>query len=349
MPSKKGTKKIKINFQPKKTANKLLSVLKDREREVIDGRFGLSNESRRTLDSLGKGYGITRERVRQIEDAALRSIRSSSNFEEARAVFDELKEIIEDHGGIVSEEYFLDQASSDPIIKNHLNFYLVLGDDFKKFKEDKDFKARWATDEDLAEKIHNALHKLHDDLDESELLTEEKMVMRFLDGLDGVKDGVIREDVAKLFLLLSKVVGSNALGAYGLTSSRNISARGIRDKAYLVMQKSGSPMHFSEVAREITKEFGAPANPATCHNELIKDDRMVLVGRGVYALKEWGYRSGVLREVIQELLREKGPMTREEIIENVLRERYLKKNTIMVNLQNPRYFKKDENGLYHLA
>ena len=52
-------------------------------------------------------------------------------------------------------------------------------------------------------------------------------------------------------------------------------------------------MHFKEVAEAISKTFGKKTHYATCHNELIKDSRFVLVGRGMYALAEWGYQAGI--------------------------------------------------------
>ena len=83
-----------------------------------------------------------------------------------------------------------------------------------------------------------------------------------------------------------------------------------------------------------------------CNNELIKDDRFVLVGRGYYALKEWGYKAGVVRDVIKDILEKEGPLTKDEVVEKVLKERFLKKNTILVNLQNPLYFTRTEDGKY---
>jgi DNA-directed RNA polymerase delta subunit len=113
-----------------------------------------------------------------------------------------------------------------------------------------------------------------------------------------------------------------------------------------MMRKHGSPMHFREVAKAVTNTFNKKCHTATCHNELIKDGRFVLVGRGIYALSEWGYKSGVVRDVIKELLKKNGPMSKEDIVDQVMKERYLKKNTILVNLQNSKYFKKNKGGLY---
>ena len=113
-----------------------------------------------------------------------------------------------------------------------------------------------------------------------------------------------------------------------------------------MMRKHGSPMHFREVAEAITNTFEKKCHTATCHNELIKDNRFVLVGRGMYALSEWGYKPGVVRDVIKEILKREGPRTKEEVVDKVLKERYLKKNTILVNLQNPKYFKKNKDKKY---
>ena len=107
------------------------------------------------------------------------------------------------------------------------------------------------------------------------------------------------------------------------------------------MRRNGEPMHFKEVALEINKTFGKKAHVATCHNELIKDPRFVLVGRGMYGLKDWGHTGGVVRDVITQVLKEAGhPLPKDEIIKRVLAKRIVKPNTVLVNLQNSKFFKK---------
>jgi thioredoxin reductase len=112
------------------------------------------------------------------------------------------------------------------------------------------------------------------------------------------------------------------------------------------MRRNGSPMHFKEVADSISKTFNKKVHYATCHNELIKDPRFVLVGRGMYALSEWGYKAGIAREVIRDILKRDGPLSKEEVVKRVNKERYFKTNTILVNLVNQKYFKKNKSGLY---
>ena len=277
----KKTRKIKLTFKPQNSSKKLLKGLKDRDRYVLESRFGLNEVKKKTLESIGQEYDITRERVRQIQDAALKAIRKSDSYDEAREIFAEIETMIHGMGGIVAEDHFLETVGDDELVQNHIHFHLVVGDNFKKHKEDKKFHSRWSVNGELATKVHSALEKLHNHVTDEELLSEEQMIMKFLDRLDGVEDGYVDDEIAQQFLKLSKMVNKNPLGDWGLTSSQNISVRGIRDYAYLIMKKNGSPMHFREVAESISDTFGKKAHPATTHNELIKDDRFVLVGRGM--------------------------------------------------------------------
>jgi hypothetical protein len=108
-------------------------------------------------------------------------------------------------------------------------------------------------------------------------------------------------------------------------------------------------MHFRDVANAITDLFAKKAHVATTHNELMKDERFVLVGRGLYALSEWGYRPGVVRDVISDIIKKQGPLTREQVLEEVRKVRYVKDNTVLVNLNDPKHFKRSKEGKYALV
>ncbi len=344
--------KVKITFKPKQTTKKILKPLQDRARYVIVNRFGLEDGERKTLEAIGQEFGITRERVRQIENFALAAIKKADTYAEAKEIFEEIEAIIHSLGGVVSEESLLSELASDQVTQNHIHLYLVLGEQFKEQKENDKFKKCWVVDDGTSICVYKALEGIHGDLKEHDLVSERDLIKKFLDHSHtaSVPDIHKNETTAKRWLGISKALASNPLGEWGKSTSPNVKTRGIKDYAYLVMRKAGSPLHFREVAEAISKTFGKKIHVATCHNELIKDDRFVLVGRGFYALKEWGYRGGVVREVIENILKEEGKaLSREEIVDRVLKERYLKKNTILVNLQNPKYFKKDKNGLYFLS
>lgn len=348
--TKTRTRSVSLSFRPAQTVKRLLAALPERARDVLISRYGLAGSPRRfTLEAIGKRYGITRERVRQIENYALGSIRRSDVYTSEKPAFTELEQLLHSLGGVVVEDELLAEVSPDQTVQHQVHFLLVVGETFKREREDEHFKHRWYIDEGLARKVHDALLKLYKNLTDKDLVTELDIIAQFLTHVEDVADHLKQEQIVRRWLNLTKLIGKNALGEWGLITSPNIRAKGVRDYAFLVLRKHGSPIHFREVAQSIEKLFGRKAHVATTHNELIKDPRFVLVGRGLYALAEWGYMSGVVKDVIRKILEKHGPLSKKEIVEKVLKERYVKENTILVNLQNPRHFKKDREGRYSVV
>ncbi len=338
---------IKLSFKPKTVTKKLLAELPERAREVLTLRYGLGKEVRpATLEAIGRRFGITRERVRQIENHALASLRKSQAFQEQLPVFKELAEHIDALGALVPEEEFLSLTAKDTATRNHIHFLLILGHFFERLKEDKEFTHRWSVDSSVTEAVHTALRNLYAQLSDEDLIPEYEMIQKFLQEVAHLNEKYKQEEIVRRWLSLSRRIGRNPLGEWGKAESPNVRAKGMRDYAYLVIKRHGSPMHFREVAAAITELFNRRAHEATCHNELIKDPRFVLVGRGLYALKEWGYIDGVVKDVIANILKKYGPLTREQVIEYVKRERYVKENTILVNLQDTSLFVRHPDGTF---
>lgn len=336
------------NLNIKTATAKLVKDLPDRARDVLIGRFGLDGKNPQTLEAIGKKYGITRERVRQIEAHGLSKLRTSPAIAHAAPIFDWLKSQVDAHAGVIGEEYFLGQVLKNNAHENHVRFFTELGDDFDKGKETDDLRSHIVTDKNAPQKIKKALEALHASLDE-EPLTQEEMTVRLASYVEGEDAKNLPENVLTSWLHLSKHFAQNNLGEWGLASSPNIKPRGMRDLAYLVMKKHGSPLHFREVSKRIKDTTGKKAHEQTVHNELIKDKRFVLVGRGMYALSEWGYKKGVVRDVIASVLKSEGPLSKDQLIKKVLQERYVKENTILINLQDKKYFKKLTDGTFALA
>lgn len=340
----------KLSITPKQVTKRLLAAVSPRARDVLTHRFGLgATPERKTLEHIGKKYNITRERVRQIENFALNSIAKSDTYTAEQEAFEELRQFLAAYGSVLAEEDMLSLVANDESSCNHVYFLLTLGEPFEKRKEDMHFCHHWSVDADLRDSIADALSSIASELKPNDLIAESDMIAAFRKRLGSVPREYDREDVLRRWLRLSKKLGANQLGEWGLASSPNIRIRGIRDYAYLVIRHHGSPLHFSEVAKLITEMFGCRSHPATCHNELIKDkQRFVLVGRGLYGLAEWGYTDGVVRDVIADILRSHGPLSKEELVSRVLKERHVKENTVMVNLQNKKYFVRMDDGRYAL-
>lgn len=337
-----------LSFSPKQVSKELLNELPERARKVISDRYGLGGSGeQRTLESIGEDYGITRERVRQIENHSLETLRGSDTYTTHKKSLEDLKNVLNELGTVVAEETLLTVVPKNDTERNHVVFLLTVGHQFDDRREDAHFNRRWHADRDISDRVERALVNLYEKTSPDELMTETDFIERFSKELksEGVKGKP--EEVLKRWLEISKRLGKNPLGEWGRVESPHVRIKNTRDFAYLTLKRHGNPMHFTEVAKGINSLFNREAHPATTHNELIKDKRFVLVGRGLYALQEWGYNPGIVRDVIRGIISREGSLTRDEIIERVKRERYVKDATIVVNLQN-NVFVRTPDGKYGL-
>lgn len=319
------------NFNYQKICSDLISNLEGRQKEIICRRFGLNEGERETLESIGKDFGICRERVRQIQEDALGKIRTKLNGYEK--VFDAFLEYFKKFGNFKKEDILLNELGQKKF-KNHVYFLLTLkGEPFQRLNETDKFYSLWFVDKSSIQSAESILNFLYNQLQK----TGQPVKFNDLEFPFPLK-----KEVALSYLEVFKEIEKNDEGVYGLKEWPEINPRGIKDKAYLVLKKLGKPLHFSQVAHLIEG-----SHLQTVHNELIRDSKFVLVGRGIYALREWGYSPGQVKDVISEILKqEKKPLTKEEILEKVSRQRMVKTNTILLNLSNKKYFERDSQGRY---
>ena len=334
----------------------LLSVLNTRNKDVISRRFGLKTGKKETLESIGKSYGITRERVRQIEEVSLKQIRDNLNSGLAAKIkpFVSLAEnILEQAGGVAKEEDLFIKFSGvakDSPANAALVLFLSLDGGLKKFTETEDLDSYWALSEQHAESFRKSLDTFTSFIEkEKEPIPESIVVDFYKKSGASIKD--VTPAVVASYLSISKNIAKNNFGQVGLVSWPDIRPRGVRDKAFLVLRRDGKPKHFREIAQLINASGfgGRKANVQTVHNELIKDKRFVLVGRGLYGLAEWGYKAGTVKDVIVDLMHSAGkPLHKKEIAAQVLSHRMVKENTIVLNLQDSKTFEKRGDGVYAL-
>lgn len=158
-------------------------------------------------------------------------------------------------------------------------------------------------------------------------------------------------DHIKAIASISKQLAS-LNGYWGLAKWPTVNPKNIRDKIFVVLEAHKQPMHFSEIATAISNSNFRRKNVTiqAIHNELIKDPRFVLIGRGIYALSSWGYAKGTVSDIIAHVLKEAGePLTREEVVKRVLHARKVKETTVLLNLQNKELFEKVDKDSYTLA
>ena len=324
------------------------SIDHDREREIISRRFGLFDR-KETLEQIGELLGITRERVRQLEKAILTKLKTSTKEGKLTGINqlqDLLKESINDRGGIIrvselgsyltknntkidqSQIFFVAEMCPDLIVVPDSDlFYQSVGilalHDTAKIKE-------------LVDMIIATVKKIGSQA-KIEKITEET-------GSD-----LGSQRVRALASISKQLATLN--GKWGLIKWPTVNPKNIRDKIYVILKEHGSPLHFNEISEAIKKSEFKRKDVTTqaIHNELIKDKRFVLIGRGIYALKEWGYEKGTVADIIADVLKKASkPLHRDEIIKEVLKSRFVKETTILLNLQGKPQFKRVAKATYGL-
>lgn len=342
-------------FKAADVVKELLTQLKDRDRQILMHRYGLEGYPTKTLAAIGNEQNLTRERVRQIEKDLMKHLKKAGskadNFLRAKEF---LMDIITEHGRIIAEENLLIYLNIDEEQeKNAIVFLLHLIEELEHFIHD-NYKKSWVSvlfNQDLLHKFAAESKRILDEhkrpLPTAEFLEHFKKTEFYQQNQNDLNDKIVVN-----FLELAVDIEKNVFGSWGLTYWKEITPKDVGDKAYLVMKYHAKPEHYSEITEMINRQKfdNRTAYKETVHNELIKDPRFILIGRGIYALSEWGYRPGVVADVIIDVLKAAGkPLTRDQIIEEVLKRRMVKKNTILVGLSNKKVFRKVGKNLYALS
>ena len=360
-------------FSPVETLQTLFANLAEKERDVITKRFGLGQIKKHTLEEIGQHYGITRERVRQIENLSIKKLK------ELRDLKDEIREaetlviqLLEQYGGVMEEAFFLENVfnymSTHPDAENSLLFLAehIFSDNISRVHQDKEFNHVWrlkGSDVDFLKQVITEMVRIVENNGEPINLTSLMDKFKASEFFGANRDRIMSlttmleatdEDIDKIlesYLRASRKIKQDIFNNWGLINWGIVKPKKINDKIFLTLKKSGRPMHFTEIASAINENAfdGKVAYAPTVHNELILDDKFVLVGRGIYALSEWGYKPGNVAEVIEEVLRADGPLSKDQVIDKVLERRNVKRSTVYLSLMNHPKIKKNEKGKYLLS
>lgn len=326
-----------------------LQALDARSRDIIVRRFGIGKDEKETLESIGKEYGITRERVRQIEANAKKELTAMREL--FTSIENLLLNIFKEHGGLLAEHHAVDvvlDKTGTAVSPHTLHFYLTILPHFTAAQPNNLFETHWKHEESLHTQIEAIV------LTAMEILKEKNAPISLADLTSEISQkltGTVPHTHIQAALKASKHVSKTAFGDWGLIGWAETSPRGVGDKAFAVLRRKGEPAHFRDITTMINDAAfdNKKANPQTVHNELIKDGRFVLVGRGLYGLKEWGYMAGTVADVLESILAKSArPMSKQELVEEVLKQRMVKKNTILLSLQNTSRFTKNDKELYSL-
>ena len=325
------------------------SIEPEREREIITRRFGLY-ERKETLEQIGELLGITRERVRQLEKAILIRIKMAAERGELSDVIASEKVIVRvlsDLGRAARVQALTDQLlgkKSDARERAHIALLAELAPNLTVVNE--------------TDNYYNAI-AIADYGDEKKIRKEVDEIVKVIKkGKEPLTIEQLHEKLpyehpnhVRALASISKHLAT-LKDVWGLAKWPTVNPKNIRDKIFVVLTESGKPLHFSEIADAIKdSDFSRKdVTKQAIHNELIKDKRFVLIGRGIYALDSWGYSKGTVADTITAVLKKStGPLHRDEIVRRVLESRQVKETTILLNLQSKPQFKRVAKATYALA
>jgi len=336
-------------------ASDLMGSLGAKQKLVLSSRFGISDRDPQTLESIGKSLNITRERVRQIEADALNLLKKTDQTEQSKELFSIISETIEEKGGIAKSETLIEEVfekyfgrkARDSKEKSLLEIvFSVAG--LKRMKGNKEMEDGWSGKDFDIKSFRSAVSQIEKIFDESKKLFSEEELLKKVD-IAGQAAPQAKIDPEKItnFLEVSKKFGKNVFGNWGKAKWPLVRPRGVREKATLVLLNCKKPLHFREISQLVEKTglSDKKVHPQTVHNELIRDKRFVLVGRGTYALREWGYEEGTVKDIIVSIIKSAGGfLKKDSIVKDVLKKRKVKKATIAVNLSDKKVFEKTKGG-----
>lgn len=334
----------------KQAVDDILGVIEqDREKEIISRRFGLFDR-KETLEQIGELLGITRERVRQLEKAILIRLKLAGDEGKVPSLKDAERAIVRylSENGRVARVQDIAQgmvgSGANALSKAHVAFLSELSPNLSVLGENDDY-------------YHSVSIKEHGDDKKIKGYVEEivKAIKQHGEPVtaEALHEKLNHENPSHIAALASTSKKlAHLKDNWGLVKWPTVNPKNIRDKIYVILADNGKPMHFSEIAKTIKgSEFKRKdVTTQAIHNELIKDKRFVLIGRGIYALDEWGYSKGTVADIISDVLQKSGePLHRDEIVKRVLKSRQVKETTILLNLQSKPQFKRVSKATYTLA
>lgn len=339
--------KERKEFSPQEMVESLLSLIELRESKIIKLRYGFDNQKSQTLEAIGKEMNLTRERVRQLEKQALINMSKNTKYAEIIAPLKHLvDQTLKEHGGLMSLQlltYEIIEFSNDQQAEPFIRFLLTNCISGIEIIKNKNFELSFKLFDMSMDFINEVLDILEQRFVQADKILEPEDIIRKFKNSDfyqNNKEKFFKEniDVNKIifsYLSASQKFIKTPIDQWGLKDWSMVKPRRINGKVYLVLLAKKKPLHFTKISKIINEKWvdARDISEATVHNELIADDRFALVGRGIYALKEWGYESKNVEEIVKDILKKDKDLSDKEVVEKVLEKKVVNENTIRMAIR----------------
>jgi len=294
----------------------------EREWVIIERRFGLGGASLLTLEELGLAFGLTRERIRQIEANALDNLKNvlidnsyeNKNYHVHPEIISTLQNlscfinqitnniILENKlMSDISEQYSIDSKSVEPSL--HLIFMLNGLSQIRFNKSD--LRTAWGNIQ--ATKIRK-LEKIISRIDK--LLTEEVVTpvgeIDILIEINKILKGKNRISLDELrqYLNLCSSIEKHSDGFYW-GKFEQLTGRG--NQTERILFENGEPLHINQITRKINHRLTLHSkrlvNDRNLGNQISGDARFTPIGRsGEWGLSSWTLNTGTIIDLMKQCL-----------------------------------------------
>jgi len=165
-------------FNYSKICEDIFNILPVRQKEILERRFGILTGEKETLDSIGKDFHLTRERIRQIERESFAKMEKEKEERELKKVFFYFEKYLKENGGLKREDLLLNELGGDEFSK-HIYFLLTFADDFFRVSENDKFYSFWTVEKEATSKIENILKSILKKFEEiNKLLSEDEILKK---------------------------------------------------------------------------------------------------------------------------------------------------------------------------
>jgi len=356
---KMDDKRIKVDIE-KTNLKDVLVYCKPKERLVLIKKFGLDGQKEIPLQRIGKEYSLTRERIRQIETQALMRFRRLIVGNQTYiAVLEEAKKILQAYGNILCEDVLISKLLNKNVFKfskQELKLILVSDFDIGYLKRNKYLKKSFYVEplyEDMLTQMVVFMLNYFEKRNKSQDL---------YDFIGFMKEHFTKEykDIRHLkndlfYINFFETIREIKVfdGKIGLLSFPDVNPKTIKLKILYTMKRINKPIHFQELPAKILEWFpNKTVKITTIHNELVKNnDIFVNLGLGLYGLRAWGYKGGMVKDILIRIFKKhQRAMNVKELCREMLKEKMVSPNTVMLNLQKYKdLFKRVEKGVYNLV
>lgn len=352
--------------QPQIPANQLIALLlsrcgNDKAKEIIKKRYGLINGERQTLEEIGESYGITRERIRQIQAKALKNMKHPISVAK-KPLLELMEKILFQNGGLLSAEEadikvpealggMIDDGSSvldllcdlELIQSCRIGDIVIYSPLFDGVKLDI-----------LSEKIIASVKKEDLGLDVLSIVKKIELFKKITDDRFDPQSFVFRYCRTD-----PRIEEIGLASASPETIFKHYTSGYFAKKSWVVLMKrvleqEQMPLHFTEITNKVNDLMGnseRQVDVRRAHSIMIEDEAFAHSGvNGTYGLTAWGLRKELTPQLIEECMKKAGfPLHWKQIYNYVSKYKNTKPANITTCLETNRLFKKVDTGVYWLA